>query len=293
MNLSFERDPVWLDREYNNRARVADNPAYLERWARDSRAVRDSGGALIDVRYGHEPGESLDVFPAQARGGRAAPVLFFIHGGYWRALDKSDHSFLAPLFQRLGVCVVMPNYALCPDNSVPGITLQMVKALAWTHRHIATHGGDPSRITVAGHSAGGQLAAMLLACQWPQVGADLPAALVRNALSISGLFDLEPVRGAPFVQPALRLTPDQVRKASPARLPSPGLREGRGELVAVVGGDESAEFRRQNRLIREAWGAEVVPVCEDLAGLHHFSVLDALCLSEHRLHLLARGLLGV
>lgn len=293
MDLSFQREPDWLDHEYNNRARVPENPAFMARWAQDSQAARDSGPAVLDLAYGEGAGETLDVFPAMGTQGGAAPVLFFIHGGYWRALDKSDHSFLAPAFQRLGVCVVVPNYALCPGNSVPGITLQMVKALAWTQRHIAAHGGDPQRITVAGHSAGGQLAAMMLACQWPRVGADLPAALVRNALAISGLFDLEPLRHAPFMQPVLQLTPAQVRKASPARLPSPGLREGRGQLVAVVGGEESGEYHRQNRLIRAAWGADVVGVCEALPGLHHFSVLDALVQPDHRLHELARGLLGV
>lgn len=293
MDLSFNRDPAWLDSEYNNRALVPDHPAVFERWARDSQAARQPGPALLDLRYGHGPGESLDIFPAQGRGGAAAPVLFFIHGGYWRSLDKADHSFLAPAFQRLGVCVVVVNYALCPAVTIPDITLQMVKALAWTHRHIGVHGGDATRITVAGHSAGGHLAAMMLACRWAEVGADLPATLVRNALSVSGVFDLEPVRLAPFVAPSLRLTPSQVRKASPARLPSPGLREGRGRLYAVAGGDESSEFRRQNALIASAWGRETVPVCEDLPGRNHFTVLDALIEPQHRLHALARELLGV
>jgi arylformamidase len=294
MNLSFKQDPAWLDSEYNNRALVPGHGEILARWARDSRTAREQGPALLDLHYGHGPAEQLDIFPAApAAGGGSAPVLFFIHGGYWRSLDKADHSFLAPAFQRLGVCVVVPNYALCPAVTVPDITLQMVQALAWTHRHIGVHGGDASRITVAGHSAGGHLAAMLLACRWQAVGADLPATLVRNALSISGVFDLEPVRLAPFVQPSLKLTPAQVKKASPARLPSPGLREGRGRLYAVAGGDESSEFRRQNRLIREAWGREVVPVCEDLAGLNHFTVVDALIQPKHRLHALARELLGV
>lgn len=293
MDLSFAHDPDWLDREYNNRARVSDNEAYLARWARESLAVRERGEAMLDLPYGEAAGETLDIFPAALNTGEAAPVLFFIHGGYWRALDKSDHSFLAPAFQRLGACVVVPNYALCPGNSVPGITLQMVKALAWTQRRIAAHGGDPQRITVAGHSAGGQLAAMMLACRWAEVGADLPAALVRNALCISGLFDLAPLHQAPFMQPVLQLTPEQVQRASPARLPSPGLHEGRGQLVAVVGGEESSEYHRQNRLIRAAWGERVVPVCEELPGLHHFSVVDALAQPGHRLHTLARELLGL
>lgn len=294
MDLSFLRDPAWLDREYNNRARVPEHADILSGWAQRSRSAREQGPALLNLQYGHGPGEQLDLFPALSPAAAgAAPVLFFIHGGYWRSLDKSDHSFLAPLFQRLGVCVVVPNYALCPAVTVPDITLQMVQALAWTHRHIGVHGGDPTRITVAGHSAGGHLAAMMLACRWPVVGDDLPPGLVRNALAISGVFDLEPVRCAPFVQPSLKLTPMQVRKASPARLPSPGLHEGRGALYAVAGGDESAEFRRQNRLIREAWGEHTVPVCEDLPGLNHFNVLERLVDPGHRLHALARQLLGL
>ena len=180
------------------------------------------------------------------------------------------------------------NYALCPAVTIPEIVLQMVKALAWTWRHIAAHGGDPARITVAGHSAGGHLAAMLLACDWPAHAPDLPQALVKNALSISGLYDLEPIRQTPFLQD-LKLTPEQVRQASPVLLPRPT----QGTLYSVAGGDESEEFLRQNRLIQQAWGAETVPVCESLPGLNHFSVLEALIAPGHRLHQLALELLGL
>ena len=294
MHLTFTRDPAWLDREYNNRALVPEHARHFEHWAQASAAARAQGPALLDLSYGHGPGEQLDIFPARrARGAGPAPVLFFIHGGYWRSLDKADHSFIAPAFQQLGACVVVINYALCPAVTIPHIVLQAVQALAWTHRHIAAHGGDPSRITVAGHSAGGHLANMMLACQWPQVGSDLPAALVKNAISVSAVNDLEPVRCTPFVQPSLKLTPVHVKKASPARLPSPGLREGRGQLYALAGGDESSEFRRQNRLIQDAWGREVVPVCEDLPGLNHFSIVEAMVQPGHRLHALTRELLGV
>lgn len=287
-------DPAWLDAQYNNRALVPEHVQHFERWARESQAARESLGGLIDVAYGHEAGERLDVFPARAPDGAPlAPVLVFIHGGYWRSLDKSDHSFIAPSFVKRGTCVVVPNYALCPAVTIPEITMQMVRALAWVHRHIAVHGGDPRRITVAGHSAGGQLAAMLLTCQWSSFAPDLPDDLVRNALSISGVFDLEPLRHTPFVREALRLTPAQVNKASPSRLPAPAPIDGRGTLVSVAGGDESGEFLRQNQLIRQAWGEAVVPVCEALPGLNHFSVLEALVQPRHRLNQLAKQLLKV
>lgn len=285
-------DPAWLDRQYNNRALVPEHASHFERWARDSDAARAAGGALLDLAYGHGSGETLDIFPAARQPGTApAPVLVFIHGGYWRSLDKADHSFLAPPFVKQGACVVVPNYALCPAVTIPEITLQMVKALAWVYRHIATHGGDPNRITVVGHSAGGHLAAMLLACQWPTYQADLPPVLVKNALSISGLYDLEPLRHTPFLADSLRLTPEQVRMASPAYLPRVPQEDERGVLLSVAGGDESSEFQRQNHLIRETWGEALVPTCETLPDLNHFTVLDALIQPRHRLNKLALQLL--
>jgi arylformamidase len=222
-------------------------------------------------------------------------VLVFLHGGYWRSLDKSDHSFVASEFTQAGACVVVPNYALCPGTdahpvTVPHIVLQMVKALAWTWRNIDQYGGDPTRITVAGHSAGGHLAAMMLACAWKAVAPDLPDGLVRNALSISGLHELESIRSAPFLQVSLRLTPEDAIKASPAWMPRPAHG---GVLNSVCGGDESAEFLRQNQLIQQAWGKEVVPVCEALPGLNHFSILEALAAPDTRLHQLCSDLLGI
>ncbi|WP_291088653.1 alpha/beta hydrolase [Hydrogenophaga sp.] len=294
MEKTPSTDPVWLDREYNNRALVPEHAEHFKRWAESSAQTRQSSRPLLDVSYGHGPGETLDIFPAPRKAGTPlAPVMVFIHGGYWRSLDKSDHSFIAPAFTKLGACVVVPNYALCPAVTIPDIVLQMVQALAWTYRHIAAHGGDPHRISVVGHSAGGHLATMMLACEWERVGDDLPESLVKNALSISGLYDLEPVRLTPFVQSSLKLTPAQVKKASPALLPAPLLREGRGRLYTVAGADESSEFLRHNRLIQQAWGSEVVPVCEALPGLNHFSIVDALAQPGHRLHVLARELLAV
>jgi len=285
-------DPAWLDSQYNNRALVPDHATHFSRWQAWSADARRAPGVLTDVAYGHGPGETLDLFlPLRRAGAGLAPVMVFIHGGYWRSLDKADHSFVAKPFVEQGAVVVVPNYALCPAVTIPDIAVQMVRALAWTWHHIATHGGDPDRITVAGHSAGGHLAAMLLGALWPQWDADLPASVVRNALSISGLFDLEPLRHTPFLQESLRLTPAQVRKASPAGWPAPSAPAGRGTLACVAGGDESAEFLRQNTLLQKAWGSSVVPVCETLPGLNHFSVLEALVDPSHRLHRMALDLL--
>jgi len=278
-------DPAWLDVQYNNRARIPDHQQLFDRWSRDSAIARDRSSRRLDVAYGAGPAETLDVFPSTRAD---APVLFFIHGGYWRALDKRDVSFIGPSFTREGAMVVVPNYALAPAVTIETIALQMVQALAWTWRHAALYGGNRKRIIVAGHSAGGHLAALLLTCRWTSVGGDLPADLLAGGLAISGLFDLEPIRQTPFLQPDLRLTPASVRRLSPARLPAPSA-----PLYATVGGDESEEFLRQNDLIREAWGESNVPVCEAIPGVHHLTVLDDLVDPHGRLHGLALRLLGL
>jgi arylformamidase len=275
--------PQYLDRMYNNRALVPDHARHFGQWADASADAREAVACLTDIAYGASSMEKLDVFPSSQVG---APVLVFIHGGYWRSLDKADHSFIAPAYVNQGACVVVPNYALCPAVTLPQIVMQMVSALAWTHRNISQYGGDPRRITVVGHSAGGHLAAMLLACQWSQYAKDLPSDVVKNALSVSGLYDLEPIMRTPFLKDSLRLTPEQVRLTSPAWMPRPR----QGKLLALVGADESAEFVRHNRLIQTAWGKTTVPVCESIPDRNHFSVLEDLAAPWSRLHQLASGL---
>src|SRR3954469_4170970 len=162
----MQRSPAWFDEQYNNRARIPDHPAILKQWADASASALDRSPAMRELAYGEGAGERLDVFPARRAG---SPVLVYIHGGYWRALGKRDQSFVAPPFVDAGAMVVLPGYALCPAVSIDHIVLQLVRALGWVHRHAHEFGGDAQRIVVAGHSAGGHLATMLLACDWRSV----------------------------------------------------------------------------------------------------------------------------
>lgn len=279
-------DPQWLDAQYNNRARIPGHATLFERWRQASAAARAGlPAASLDQAYGPAPSQRLDVYPAAQAD---APILIFIHGGYWRSLDKADHAFLAPSLVAAGATVVVPNYSLCPAVRIEDIALEMTRVVAWVHAHARSLGANPARIALAGHSAGGHLAAMLLCCKWSRVAPDLPAQPLLGALSISGLYDLEPLRHAPFIQGDLQLTAASANRLSPAFFPRP-----RRPLYAVAGGDESEEFLRQNLLIRHQWGPTAVPVCETLSGCHHLDVLHALADPKGRLNDLALRLLDL
>ncbi|MEQ1807548.1 MAG: alpha/beta hydrolase [Burkholderiaceae bacterium] len=278
-------DPDWLDRQYNNRALVPEHGEIFERWSRASALAREKSVCQIDLRYASGPNETLDVFVPRIEN---APILVFIHGGYWRSLDKRDVSFVAPSFVQDGAMVVVPNYALCPAVTIDEMTLQLVRSIEWVYRHAASYGADPARIVVVGHSAGGHLAAMMLSCLWSKVARDLPADLVKSAMAISGMFDLEPIRHTPFLMNDLRLTADSALRLSPATFPTP-----RGVLHVTVGAQESDEFLRQSDLIRSRWGEASVPVCERIAQTNHFTVLHDFADSRGRQHELALQLLGL
>jgi arylformamidase len=265
------RTPEELDREYNPRLAVPNVDDEFKRWAEDSARARGAlPGARLDVRYGPTRAEYLDLFPAEKAG---APVHVFFHGGYWRAFTAKEFSFVAEPLRRRGVTTAVVNYALCPEVTVEEIVRQCRAALAWVHRNAASFGGDPARISISGHSAGGHIVGMMLATEWERLYG-LPADLVKTACPISGLYDLEPF---PFtwLQPTLQLGWDQVRRCSPLRhLPSaaPGPR-----VAVVVGGRESAEFHRQaESYVAALAAAGHAPRYLDVEDRDHFTILHDL-----------------
>lgn len=265
---NITRHPArFYEQQYNARASIPDHPQLFQRWADTSAMVRQALPCTIDLRYGTAITERLDFFPC---GQTAAPLLVFIHGGWWRSLDKSDFSFIAPAFTHAGIDVAITNYTLAPAATIEQITLQQIQAMAWLYRNAAHLGFDRNRIVLAGHSAGAHLAAMLMAALWPQVGPDLPINLIKGGILLSGLYDLAPVMHADFVNGDLGLTPVRARALSPSRMPQ----SHRTPFFTAVGGRESNEFKRQNALIGQHWkkahiGDILLP--ED----HHLSICEA------------------
>jgi arylformamidase len=276
-------DSQVISRQYNNRELVPEHPQYFARWAQASARARSTMTCYLDRRYGDMPGETLDIFPARKGDGSC---MMFIHGGYWRSLDKSDFSFLAPSWVDAGVSLAVVNYDLCPAVTVEEIVRQMLRASRWLWLHAEQYGMDQDRLYVAGHSAGGHLVAMLMCALWPVYDRELPKDLWKGGLAVSGLYDLRPLVHVDWLNADLRLDEAGALKLSPAFMP-PATR---APVMTSVGGDESSEFRRQNALIGERWRAAFAG---DIAmpGRNHFSIVDALAEQQSALFAGARRLM--
>ena len=241
---------AYYDVQYNARASVTD----YEQYPRLYRELSDHAHATLqcfkDVAYGPGAAERLDIFPASRPD---APVLLFIHGGYWRALSKADSAFMAPALSAAGACVVVIDYDLAPAVSLDHIVDQVRRALAWVHGHIAAFGGDPQRLYASGSSAGGHLVGMLLATGW-QAEYGLSPHVLRGALPISGLFDLCPLLDT-HINGWMQLDAAAAQRNSPLfNLPADG-----GELVVAYGALETAEFARQSADYLAAWRGRGLP----------------------------------
>ena len=246
--------------EYNNRARVPENPAIIAGWSRDAAAYRETHPPKA-IAYGVGERHRIDLFS----GGDTGSIVVFIHGGYWQALDGSFFSHLATGLNAHGIDVAVPSYDLCPAVSIADIIGEMRSAM----RELAKLGRP---LVASGHSAGGHLAACMLATDWRALDASLPADLVTSAYAISGLFDLLPLVKT-SINTALKLDDVSAKEASPLFWPSPA----RGTLDAVVGGDESAEYFRQSRSIVDAWSAAgIATQFATIPNVNHFTAIAPL-----------------
>lgn len=254
--------------EYNNRRRVPEHTEIMARWAAHSARVRATLAHELDLSYGSGPRNRFDLFAAP-EGTADGPLVAYIHGGYWQRGDRVDYSFVAEALVGRGAVVALPSYTLCPEATIAQIVDEMRQFLVALWRRTA------KRPVVVGHSAGGHLAAAMMATDWSRH--DAPADLVRAGYAISGVFDLTPLIPTSLNE-ALRLTPEAAREASPILWPPPPRDR---TFVAAVGGAESQEFLRQSLDITAAWSAAGVKAeCVVVPNANHFTVVDELTRPE-------------
>ena len=254
--------------QYSPRTSVPDAEDYLAKNAEMSAAVREKLDGTLDIAFGESEGQKLDVFPAAKAN---SPVHLFIHGGYWRALDKSFYSHMAAPLVAAGATVVVVNYDLCPKVRVTDIVEQMRRSLVWTYKNVSDHNGDPNRIHLSGHSAGGHLNGMMIATDW-QAFAGLPNDLIKSSVLLSGLFDIEPHRFLD-VQADIHLTEDEATAMSPMFKPPIA----KSNVILGVGENEPHLFHWQSlayaaHLRTHGVKAEYIST----PGDNHFSITDRL-----------------
>ncbi len=258
-----------LDAQYNNRARYPEFTGYFDDWAAWSKATRKNLPAYLDVPYGDLPCETLDIFPAAVDN---APVQVMVHGGYWYSLDKHHDSFVAEGLRPNGVTTVVINYGLAPQYGMDEIVRQNRAAVAWLWRNASEFGIDRERIYTVGQSAGGHLSLMLMATDWPSFGDSLPARLVKGGSSISGIYDLEPIRLC-YLNDKVCMDAEVARRNSPVHQTYPVSLP----LMLVSGDVESDEYAHQANAMEAVWHALGYPSEHvKLPGHNHFTMAHQL-----------------
>jgi arylformamidase len=253
--------------EYNMRARVPEHAEIFAQWARQAEDYRAEAlkrdCAELGLSYGDTPRQIIDLFLPAATA--AAPLALFIHGGFWRAFDPSSSSQLARGLNARGIAVAVVGYDLCPIVTVGDIIVQIRRACIFLWQRFGR------RLVASGHSAGGHLAAAMVASDWRALYPKAPPDLVPAAYAISGVFDLAPLIDIPVNQD-LRLDAESARQVSPLFWPiASGL-----VLDAAVGDLETSEFKRQSSTIVETWRRRGAQTRYAEFPGNHFTVLDAL-----------------
>ncbi|MBM3485581.1 MAG: alpha/beta hydrolase [Alphaproteobacteria bacterium] len=261
-------DRAALELQYETDGEKPDSVSFVRAYERDSAGVRRDRRSRLDVAYGTLPGETMDIFLADRPN---APILVFIHGGYWKGGNKEFRAFLAPTYCDAGAIYISLEYPLTPGVTLDRLVAAVRAGIAWVWHHAAEIGGDRDRIHVCGNSAGGHLVAMLMAPGWKEP-LGLPDTAIAGGCAISGLFELEQFRDM-SQNGWLRLDEADITRNSPIRL----LPDRGRPLIVAVGANESDEFLRQSRSYGRAWIDRGFPlVYLEVPGTQHFSIVGAI-----------------
>lgn len=276
MSLYKQYDQTALDSQFNNRLHVPDYADYLNRWALQSRET-ERLPVEIDIAYGSLQREKLDVYPSPHT---QSKTLIFIHGGYWQMLDKSMFRFIANGFHSYPVTTVLLTYPLAPEVSIGQIVSSCRKAIHWLYLNLSGFNGDPANMYVIGHSAGGHLAAMLMATDWKQLDERLPANLIKGACTLSGLFNLVPVQRS-YLNKVLQMDQEIAIANSPVTLEPLN----RCPLIVAVGEAETAEFNAQSKELYSSWKDKGIQIeLLKLPKQNHYSIVETIVDQQSSLH---------
>jgi arylformamidase len=275
--------PEALNRQYDNRAQVPDFATYLQRWELWSREAEKNYLRQENLSYGGHPLEQMDVYPAPAP---LSKILVFIHGGYWQRFDKSSFQFVAAAFHSYNITTAILNYPLAPAASMDEIVSACSRAINWLAANAGQFNGDADQIYIAGHSAGGHLAAMLMVSKPGEQ--NLCKVNLRGVCALSGLFNLQPIQLAELNQ-TLKMDKASALRNSPVYLnPS-----SKCSLLIGVGAEETTEFKEQSKELHNCWKEIVSTKFCEVAGANHFSILAGFCEPRSSLHKDMCGLMGI
>jgi arylformamidase len=283
MLIYKQYDRAALDRQYNNRLHVPDFATHLDRWESLSRLTEKNYPVIEDIEYGKLSRERLDIYPSQLS---QSKTLIFIHGGYWQKLDKAGFQFIAEAFRAYGITTVLLNYPLAPAVSINQIVASCQQAIHWVHKNISEYNGDPGELYIAGHSAGGHLAAMLMATTWNYF--NLNADVIKGACAISGLFNLIPIRLSD-INHVLNMDEETALHNSPVHL----LPTIQCPLIMAVGNDETDEFLDQSKELYTRWKENISVELLQIPGLNHYSILETMLDPKSCLHQAMRQLMKI
>ena len=269
----------WHELQYNPRTTVANASEIIPAWKIRAERTQARLSFDADISYGPHPREVLDFYRAP----NAKGTLIYIHGGYWRMLSKVETSWVADGFVEHDASVALINYPLCPEVTLGDIRNSIIRSFVHLYENTLNE-EERKNIVVAGHSAGGYLAALHLATDWTKFG--LPENPIAGVIAISGIYDVAPLMQT-SMNADIRISQDT---APHLNLMTADIHS-RAPIVFVVGGNEPQEFHRQAADQAKAW-VEVKPRILSVAATNHFTVVDALATPGGELNTIAHAMLS-